>query len=57
MHGARRGYTTDLSDAEWAILGPLLRKTLKRQEIRGRPLELELRDIVDAIRYVLRNGV
>jgi transposase len=57
MYGARRGYTTDISDAEWAIFGPLLQKVLKRREVRGRPLELELREVVDAIRYVLRNGV
>ena len=57
MYGAKKGYTTDISDAEWAILEPLLLKALERGELRGRPLELEFREIVDAIRYVLRNGV
>ena len=57
MYGAKKGYTSDLSDAEWRVLEPLLHKALSRQGARGRPLVLELRDIVDAIRYVLRNGV
>jgi putative transposase len=57
MCNARKGYTTDLSDAEWRVLEPLLQKALSRQEVRGRPLELELRKVVDAVRYVLRNGV
>lgn len=57
MCDARKGYTTDLSDAEWAILEPLMQKTLSRQEACGRPLELELREVVNAVRYVLRNGV
>jgi putative transposase len=57
MCKARKGYTTDLSDAEWRVLEPLLHKALIRQEVRGRPLELPLREVVDAIRYVLRNGV
>ncbi len=57
MRDARKGYTTDLSDTEWAILEPLMQKALNSEELRGRPLELPLREIVDAIRYVLRNGV
>lgn len=57
MCSARKGYTTDLSDAEWRVLEPLLHKALSRQEARGRPLELPLREVVDAVRYVLRNGV
>lgn len=57
MCNARKGYTTDLSDAEWRVLEPLLHKALNRQEVRGRPLELPLREVVDAVRYVLRNGV
>jgi len=33
------------------MLEPLLHKALIRQEVRGRPLELPLREVVDAIRY------
>ncbi len=57
MCKARKCYTTDLSDAEWRVLEPLLQKALSKQEVRGRPLELPLREVVDAVRYVLRNGV
>jgi putative transposase len=53
----RKAYTTDLSDVEWAILEPLMQKVLNKPERRGRPLELSLREIVNASRYVLRNGV
>ena len=46
-------YDSDLTDAEFAILEPLLpdRKT------RGRPRSVPLREILDAIFYVLRGGV
>src|SRR3954471_15991964 len=46
-------YDSDLTDAEFAILEPLLptRKT------RGRPRSAALREILDAIFYVLRGGV
>jgi len=40
-----------------AIFEPLMQKVLSSRELRGRPLELELREVVNAIRYVLRNGV
>src|SRR5437588_11406389 len=46
-----RRYPSDLTDAEWETLGPLLpRKT------GGRPREHPLREIVDALRYWLRTG-
>ena len=48
----RRPYPSDLSDAEWAILGPLLPPVRPG----GRPRAHPLREIVDAIRYVLRTG-
>lgn len=54
---SRKGYSTDLSDVEWVILEPLMQKVLSKPEPRGRPLELPLREIVNAIRYLLRNGV
>jgi hypothetical protein len=43
----RMGYASDLKDAEWAILAPLLEP--KQQ---GRPRQHSLRDICNAIRYV-----
>lgn len=57
MDTTRKGYTTDLSDAEWEILEPLLRKVLSKRDPRGRQMELPLREVVNAGRYVLRNGV
>lgn len=46
-------YASDLTDAEWSILKPLL--PLKKQGA-GRPLELDMRQVVNAIFYVLRTG-
>ena len=47
-----RGYPSDLSDAEWAVIGPLLPGRSRR----GRPLVHPRRVIVDAILYVNRTG-
>jgi putative transposase len=48
------GYPSDLSDAEWQILEPLLPSSLQRK--RGRPRTRDLRAILNAIFYVLRGG-
>lgn len=48
---ARMGYPTDLRDAEWAILQPLLPPAWT-----GRPRTRDLRQIVNGILYVLRAG-
>ncbi|MBV9776946.1 MAG: transposase [Acetobacteraceae bacterium] len=45
-------YPSDLSDEEWAILGPLI--TPDRQA--GHPRLFELRRVVDAVFYLLRTG-
>ena len=57
MDTTRKGYSTDLSNAEWAILGPLMHKVLSKRDARGRRMMLPLREVVNAVRYVLRNGV
>ena len=44
---ARKGYGTDLNDAEWAILEPRVR----RSETMGRPVKRNLREIVNALWY------
>ena len=49
----RRRYPSDLSDAEWAQLAPLLPPAKPG----GRPRSADLREIVDAISYWLRGGV
>lgn len=46
------GYPSDLSDAEFARLEPLL----PTHPAKGRPWEWSLRDYVNAICYVLRSG-
>ena len=51
----QKQYTTDLKDEEWAVLAPYLQRLMPTRT-RGRPLEHELRLLIDAIRYVLRNG-
>jgi len=49
---ARQRYPSDLSDKEWAILEPLV----PAAKSGGRPAKHSRREIVNAIRYVLRNG-
>ena len=48
----RRTYQTDLSDAEWSYLEP----HLPAPKATGRPRIYPLREIIDAIFYVLRSG-
>ncbi|WP_309572153.1 transposase, partial [Deinococcus sp.] len=48
-----RTYPTDTSDAEWALLEPLI----PAPKPGGRPARIARRDIVDAIFYVMRGGV
>jgi putative transposase len=48
------GYPSDLSDAEWQILAPFLPSA--PQPGRGRPRTRDLREILNAIFYVLRSG-
>ena len=45
-------YSTDLSDPEWDLLEPLVPKAKRG----GRPEEYPKREIVNAIRYVVRTG-
>ena len=54
-HHSRDGlrYETDLTDAEWAVIEPLLPEPNER----GRPQKWPPREIMKAIFYVLRGGV
>lgn len=52
---SRKPYPTDLSEVQWLILEPLLLAVLKPGP-RGRPRQINLREIVNAIFYVLRTG-
>lgn len=57
-HGARQArferqpYPTDLSDEEWAWIVPLLPKPSRR----NRPPATDLREVLNAIRYLARTG-
>ena len=48
----RRMYPSDVTDQEWAILEPLI----PAAKPGGRPQEIERREIVNGILYVLRSG-
>jgi len=49
---SRRGYPSDLSDAQWALIEPLL----PEPSAGGRPEKHPRREIVNAILYVVRSG-
>ena len=49
----RAAYPTDLTDRQWMRLEPLL----PPPKPGGRPRSTEVREVVDAILYVLRNGI
>jgi transposase len=57
----RRPYPSDLSDARWELVEPVLSAWRFERRGRaldfGRPPEHDLRDIMDAILYVDRTGV
>ena len=52
----RKSYSTDLTNEQWLIIEAFLIKVLAKTTKRGRPMKLETREIINAIRYVLRNG-
>jgi transposase len=52
MTTERQPYPSDLSNAEWRILEPLL----PPERPGGRHRGYAIRDVIDAIQYVLRNG-
>lgn len=49
----RRGYTSDVSNEEWAFVAPYL--TLMREDAPQR--EYSLREVFNGLRYVVKNGV
>ena len=48
-------YETSLSDSAWEVVEPIL-NSRNINETRGRPRKYCLRDIVDAIMYIVKNG-
>ena len=51
-----RRYPSDTTDAEWALIAPLLPVPACQAPAGGRPEEHSRRVVVDAIRYVIHNG-
>ena len=49
---SRTAYSTDLTDAEWTLLEPLV----PAPKLGGRPAKYPRREVINAIRYVLRAG-
>ncbi len=49
---SRRRYPTDLTDAQWAILEPHVPPSVPG----GRPPKHPRRELVNALRYILRSG-
>ena len=48
----RKPYDTDLSDTEWAIIEPLI----PGGKPGGRPRQTDIREVINAIFYLLRTG-
>jgi putative transposase len=48
----RRDYPTDISDEEWNILEPLI----PHEKPGGRPRTTDMREVINAIWYILRSG-
>jgi putative transposase len=51
-----RTYPSDTTDAEWRVLAPLVPVGGTRPGVGGRPVSYPRRDVVDAIRYLVRTG-
>jgi len=49
---ARKAYPSDLTDAQWTILGPLV----PASKHGGRPRKVNLREVINTILYVNRTG-
>ena len=48
----RKAYSTDLSDAQWALIEALIPAATPG----GRPRSVDVREVVDAVLYLLRTG-
>lgn len=53
MSQISKRYTSDMTDAQWQLIQPLLPL---EQSGPGRPIELDMRRVVEAIFYVVRTG-
>jgi transposase len=53
-HEKRKAYPSDLTDAQWAILEPLI--PAPRNSGGGRPRELDMREVLNTLLYLNRSG-
>jgi putative transposase len=53
-HEKRKAYPSDLTDAQWAILEPLI--PAPRNTGGGRPRELDMREVLNTLLYLNRSG-
>lgn len=54
----QRVYPSDMSDAEWEVLRPEAEQVMAQIRLAtGRPMDHPLRPMLDAVRYVVRNGI
>lgn len=53
-HEERKSYPSDLTEAQWAILEPLL--PAPRTSQGGRPRELDMREVLNTLLYLNRSG-
>ena len=53
-HDKRKAYPSDLTDAQWAILEPLI--PAPRNTGGGRPRELDMREVLNTLLYLNRSG-
>ncbi len=57
-HDRVRAYPSDTTDAQWEVLEPRAREVMAGLvKAEGRPMEHDLRAVVDAVFYVVKNGV
>jgi len=52
VEGTRQAYPSDMSDAQWEQLAPLIPPKVGK----GRDRTVNLREVMNAILYVLRTG-
>ena len=50
----RKAYPTDISDVEWDLIEPMIPAERKRK--RGKKRKVDMREVVNAIFYILRAG-
>jgi transposase len=49
-------YPTDLTDAQWAVIAPLLPQRTGKGRGRGKPTTLDRRQVINALLYLVRTG-